>query len=73
MEEKKKSRTIDQVKVEYSQLCTKAGHTQYQIITLQKELELLNGTLRDLNIEASELSKAPAAAPTQEKKDESQG
>ncbi len=53
MSEQKKSRTIPEIQEEYGQLCFKAGQTQYQVHTLNKELVLINDTLRDLNIEAA--------------------
>jgi len=59
-----KKRTVEEIQQEYARTCTKAGHTQYQIYTLQNELDLLNSTLKDLNIEAS---LAPRAE--EEKKD----
>lgn len=61
-EQKKPERTVDQIRGEYSRLCAKAGHTQYQISTLQKDLEIINGTLRDLNVEAATASQKEAAA-----------
>ncbi len=51
----KKERTIESIHAEYSQICAKAGHAQYQIETLKKDLDILNGQLRDLNIEAAAL------------------
>ncbi len=56
-EEKKEKRNKQQISIEYSQGCTKAGHLQYQIATLQKDLAMLNDHLRDLNIEAATLPK----------------
>lgn len=51
-------RTIETIHKEYSELCAKAGHLNYQIYTLSKDLELVNQQLRDLNLEASALSAA---------------
>ena len=51
-----KARTIDDLHREYSQMCSKAGHTQYQISVLKKDLELLNEQLKALNLEAASLS-----------------
>ena len=64
-----KQRSISDVSQEYQQLCTKAGHLQYQIDAFSKDLSLLNSTMRDLNFEAAGLNaKAKAAqndsAPT---------
>jgi hypothetical protein len=50
---------------EYTRVCNKAGHIQYQISALSKDLELINQTLRDLNQEhykVRELEKAEQAA-----------
>ena len=51
----KVTRTIEDIHQNYTQICAKAGHNQYQIETLKKDLEILNGQLRDLNIEAAGL------------------
>lgn len=52
-EEVKPERDVATIQGEYQNLCVRAGHLQYQIVTLQKDLEALNGTLRDLNFEAA--------------------
>ena len=62
-ESKKESRPIDQIQAEYQGLCTKVGHIQYQIFVLNKDLAVLNETLRDLNVEAS-LSQAAQSKET---------
>jgi septal ring factor EnvC (AmiA/AmiB activator) len=49
----KAPRTVQEIQNEYSNLCAKAGHLQYQIATLGKDLDLLNAQLRDLNFEAA--------------------
>ncbi len=68
--EAQKSRTVAEISAEYSQGCTKAGHLQYQISAMSKDLDTLNQTLRDLNFEAAsaqqkeaEAAKAPAEEP----------
>lgn len=60
----KPKRSVEEIQQEYARVCTRAGHTQYQLYTLQKDLELINNTLRDLNIEASSAPKVE-----EEKKD----
>lgn len=50
-------RTIEDVKTEYAQLCQKAGHLQYQVSVFAKDLELVNGTLRELNLEAAKIQR----------------
>jgi len=57
MSEEKKARTIGEIQGEYQTLCTKAGHIQYQISTLNKDLDLLNTSMRDLNFEAAKVSR----------------
>jgi hypothetical protein len=49
----KKDRSVAEIQQEYQQLCFKAGHLQYQIDALSKDLAVLNGTMRDLNFEAA--------------------
>lgn len=53
-----KKRTVDEIQQEYTQLCARAGHLQYNLHTLTADLELLNGQLRDLNFEASKAAQA---------------
>ena len=67
----KPKRTVEEVQREYNQGCLRAGHMQYQIAVLSKDLNILNDALRDLNFEAAtiqaknneEAAKAAAAAP----------
>lgn len=49
-------RTVAKIHEEYTALCARAGHLQYRIFTDGKDLELLNQQLRDLNLEAANLS-----------------
>lgn len=51
-----KKKTVAEIQQEYSQGCARAGHAQYQIYTLTKELDLLNESLKSLNIEAAKAS-----------------
>lgn len=48
-------RTVETIHREYSDLCAKAGHFQYTIVTVQKDLDLVNEQLRALNLEAAAL------------------
>lgn len=57
-----KKRTIEEIHQEYSRICSQAGHVQYQVSVLSKDLEQLNGQLRALNVEAAELNAAQSAA-----------
>ncbi len=52
-ESEKKQRSVSEIQSEYQGLCMKVGHIQYQIFVLQKDLDLLNNTLRYLNLEAA--------------------
>ncbi len=61
----KPPRELPVIQQEYQNLCVKAGHLQYQIVTLQKDLDALNSTLRDLNFEG-------AGAAAKAKKDEAE-
>lgn len=55
-------RSIPEIQQEYQNLCLKAGHVQYQLFTNQKDLELLNGELRKLNLEAAAVKAAQDSA-----------
>jgi hypothetical protein len=57
------ARTVDEIQQEYASVCTRAGHCQYQIRTLQKDLDMMNETLQNLNIEAFKAKEAASAAP----------
>lgn len=52
----KPSRTVDDVRKDYSSLCARAGHLQYQIDTIGKDLTLVNDQLRELNFEAAKIA-----------------
>lgn len=51
--QEKKERTFEIVQQEFGSLCARAGHLQYQVYTFNKDLEILNGQIRDLNFEAA--------------------
>lgn len=59
-------RTLDDVRNEYSKLCTHAGHLQYQLYTLTADLKLINDQLKSLNFEAGKLSEKAKEAPANE-------
>lgn len=77
-EQPKAPRSSNDVKSEYANLCLRAGNLQYEIATKEKDLELINASLRDLNFEFMAASKyeadvaaavkaatpAPESAPT---------
>lgn len=62
-------RSTEQLSAEYGKLCQQAGHLNYQIHAISKDLELVNEQLRELNLEAAAnqqaaQSEAAAAAHT---------
>lgn len=69
-EQTKAPRAVSEIQNEYQNLCTKAGHINYQIFVLSNDLGLVQETLRDLNMEAMAAQKAEAdkksAEPTKE-------
>lgn len=58
----KAPRPLAQIQQEYQQVTSRAGHTQYQIYTLNRDLQAFNETLRDLNFEAVASQNAEAEA-----------
>lgn len=56
-----KKREISDIQQDYQNLCTKAGHVNYQISTLKKDLALINESLQTLNQEAAALTAATPA------------
>jgi hypothetical protein len=66
MSESTKTRTYDEVSQEYQQGCLRAGHLQYQISALSKDLDILNESLRNLNLEANDIKVKSAPAATAE-------
>jgi len=55
-EEPVKARGIPEIQQEFTNLCAKAGHLQYQVFTYSRDLETLNNQMRDLNFEAAALN-----------------
>lgn len=53
-------RTLDEVRQEYSNLCAKAGHVQYQIAVLGDDLKLINDQIKELNLEAAKIQATEA-------------
>lgn len=53
MAEEKSKRTVAEIQQEYGNLCTRAGHVQYQLDAHTKDLQMINQLLRDLNFEAA--------------------
>lgn len=52
-ENKPKQRSVAEIQQEYTGLALRSGQLQYQIFTFNKDLELLNKQMRDLNFEAA--------------------
>lgn len=75
----KAPRKIEEIQREYVQLCTRAGDVQFKVKSLSADLDMLNGQIQELTIEAlaaqqqaakeaAEAAKAAAeAAPVEEK------
>lgn len=64
-------REIDVITKEYAELTQRAGHTQYQVHVLTKELENINARLININNEAAarnEINKKTAESSTEETK-----
>lgn len=61
MTEQAKHRSVDEIRQEYSNLCSKAGHLQYSIKCLKDDLELVNEQLKELNLEAAAAANAEAS------------
>jgi hypothetical protein len=51
--EQPKQRSVQEIQQEYTGLALRAGQLQYQIYTFEKDLELLNKQMRELNFEAA--------------------
>lgn len=69
-----KEKTYQDLQQEYTALCNKAGHLQYQIFGYQKDLDLINSELRELNfkaaaVQAREQQKSAEAALEKSKKE----
>ncbi len=65
-----KKRSIQDIQGEYQNLCLKAGHVQYNIQVLQKDLDMVNSSLLDLNLEAAAVKAAEAKAAEEVKPEE---
>lgn len=59
-------RTVKEIQHQYAELCTRAGHIQYQIHALSRDLDLVNDTLREINLEAFEAQKVEDEAKKSE-------
>ncbi len=64
----KESRTVEEIQKDYTGLCLKAGHLQYQISVLTEDLKVVNSTLKDLNFEAAAVK--AAEVPKEPKKED---
>lgn len=48
-----KKRSVTEIQADYSNTCARAGHVQYQLRNLEKDLKLINEQLESLNFEAA--------------------
>lgn len=67
-----KVRSMAEIQHEFSTLCARAGHLEYQIYTHEKDLELLNNQMRNLNFEAAAVKAKEDAKSKEEQKKEEQ-
>lgn len=65
MSEVKAPRTYQEIQNQYTSLCNKAGHLNYQIDTHNRDLKLIYEELRTLNFEAAALQAKEQAAAAQ--------
>lgn len=70
MEEKAKSRTMQEIQQEYLHIAARAGEAQFQVLNIQKDLAIFNSRLAELNAEALKLKAAEDAAKEVGKVDE---
>lgn len=49
----KSSRSVAEIQQEFTAICARAGHLEYQVFTYRKDLEILNNQMRELNFEAA--------------------
>lgn len=59
-------RSLGKLQEEYNKLCAQAGHLQYSIASMSKDLENINGALRKLNEEAAALANKPTESSSSE-------
>lgn len=57
-----KTRSVDEIRNEYSQLCAKLGHLEYNLTVLNSDKSVLLKTLTDLNFEAAKAANEAAEA-----------
>lgn len=65
------TRSTREIQAEYSNSCLKAGNLQYELVCKNKDLDILNERLRDLNFEyvaAQNLEAEVAKKVAEEKK-----
>ncbi len=58
----KPPRTKVEIEQDYGRLCSRLGHATYQVHVLTRDIELMQNTLRDLNLEAASVAKLEAEA-----------
>lgn len=63
-------RDIKAIEQEFSNLCAKAGHLQYQVAVLSEDLNLVNEEIKKLNFEAAKVHAATKEAEAEKAKEE---
>lgn len=64
----KKVRSKEEIQLEFQNLCLKAGYIQYQAFIANKDLDMVNKALHDLNLEESARAAKEADAVKEEVK-----
>lgn len=55
-------KTLKDIQIEYSNLCAKSGHIQFQVASLQKDLALVLNQIEAVNFEAAAFQRQQAEA-----------
>lgn len=66
-DQNKEVRDSETIRKEYTALCIRAGHAHYQIKALEKDLELIYKSMRDLDLELVQVSNKEAEATNESK------
>lgn len=61
-EAKASPRPLSEIQSEYQQLCLRAGDLQYKRDAMLRDLNVINGRLRDVNLEAASLQRTEEEA-----------
>jgi len=59
-------RSVDEIRQEYTDICSKLGHAKYQVVFNQQVVDALIGKLKDLDGEAGARKRLDETTPKQE-------